>query len=183
MSAPNRSFNLPAPAVALAGWFVPGAGYWLIGERARGVVVLCSIVALYGLGLLIAGVRVIEVPGYDNQSGQSIRINSSGHRLSPTDSGYQNASWVLLGGGFISEVANKPWFVAQIMAGPLCLANAKVSIDLARAGYSRGAEVTYPRPHAPLETVGTLYTAIAGMLNLYIIIDSAHRAANRPEDE
>src|SRR5262245_16913314 len=60
----NRRTRLPAPLVALAGWLVPGAGYWIIGERARALVVLVSIVTLYVLGLLIAGVRVVEVPGY-----------------------------------------------------------------------------------------------------------------------
>src|SRR4051812_19514560 len=30
---------LPPPIIALAGWLVPGAGYFLLGERKRGITV------------------------------------------------------------------------------------------------------------------------------------------------
>ena len=37
-SQSHRILMPPPPLVALAGWFVPGAGYVMIGQRARGVV-------------------------------------------------------------------------------------------------------------------------------------------------
>src|SRR4051812_28696104 len=64
--ATTPQFRPPPPLVALAGWLIPGAGYWLIGERARAKTVFAGIALLYVLGLLVAGVRVIEVPGYDS---------------------------------------------------------------------------------------------------------------------
>jgi hypothetical protein len=169
----NTVSSIPPPLVALAGWVIPGAGYWLIGQRTRGTIVLAAIVALYVLGLLIAGVRVIEVPGYD-KNGEQIRI--SGTRLvSPNEGAYDSSGWILTNGGFVSEIANKPWFVGQVLAGPISLASAAASIGLAQRGPD------FPRPHAPLETVGTLYTAIAGMLNLMVLIDSAYRAGQPRE--
>jgi hypothetical protein len=63
--SPEPSRNLlmpPPPLVALAGWLVPGAGYWLIGQRARGLTVGLTILALFAGGLLIGNLRVIDAP-------------------------------------------------------------------------------------------------------------------------
>lgn len=169
MSQENVKYHLPPPLVALAGWLVPGSGYWLIGDFTRGTVVGAAIIVLWLSGLLVAGVRVIEVPGYDSQDGTQIRI-INGRRVNPASTDYPAAGWSLLYGGFLNEVASKPWFVGQVLAGPICIGTGAVSMELAQRGED------YPRPHAPLETIGTLYTAIAGMLNLLVIIDSAYRA-------
>src|SRR5205814_996685 len=58
--------NVPAPVVAIAGWLVPGAGYFLIGEKLRGIVIGFTILSLFIFGLLLAGVRVIDLPGFDD---------------------------------------------------------------------------------------------------------------------
>jgi hypothetical protein len=176
MSEENASTRLPPPVVAMLGWLVPGAGYILIGQKMRGMVAGGAIIATYMLGLLVAGARVIDVPGYD-QNGNEVRL--LGGRLVRPDQPHDYAvgEWALTHGGFLSELTNKPWFAAQVLAGPLSLGSAVVSVNLAQKGPGFG------RPHAPLETVGTLYTAIAGMLNLMIIIDSAYRAGLPPEGE
>jgi hypothetical protein len=164
----EQRINLPPWLVAAAGWALPGAGYWLIGHRDRAVIVCTAIIVLYILGLFIAGVRVIEVPGYD-PDGQKIRVFNQRRVLPAQKEDYARADWALVSfGGVLGEIAQKPWFAAQILAGPLCVGSAAWSNSAARAHI--------PRPHAPLETVGTLYTAIAGMLNLMVIIDSAYRA-------
>lgn len=157
MTQPSEATRIPSPLVALAGWIIPGAGYWLLGQRARAMIVLGSVVTLYVLGLLIGGMRVIEVPGYD----------ASGNQIQAP-----RGQWVITHGGLLSEIAAKPWFVGQILAGPMCIASAAGSIQLAHHAQM------YPRSHAPLDTIGTLYTAIAGMLNLMVIIDSAYRAGS-----
>ncbi|HEY7087712.1 MAG TPA: DUF6677 family protein [Tepidisphaeraceae bacterium] len=180
---PNRRTNIPGPLIALAGWLVPGAGYWLIGERARAMVVFVSIVTLYVMGLLIAGVRVVEVPGYgkhgyqlqlvarqvrDGMMETVVDPTSAEQEANPADESNEISEGWVLKRRFLSEIANKPWFAGQVLAGPLSLLSAKASNQAARAGL--------PRPHAPLENIGTLYTAVAGMLNLFIIIDSTYRA-------
>jgi hypothetical protein len=63
MSAPQTpTFLPPPPLVALAAWLIPGAGYWLIGQRIRGFVVGVTILLLFVAGLLIGGMHVIESP-------------------------------------------------------------------------------------------------------------------------
>jgi hypothetical protein len=62
MSNAKKILMPPPPLVALAGWVVPGLGYWLIGQRVRGMVVGVTILLLFVAGLLIGGMHVIEAP-------------------------------------------------------------------------------------------------------------------------
>ena len=52
----------PTPLVSLAGWLVPGAGYFLIGHHKRALVIGACVVLLFTLGILIAGIAVVEAP-------------------------------------------------------------------------------------------------------------------------
>lgn len=62
-------------------------------------------------------------------------------------------------------IVDKPWFIAQILAGPITLVAALIG---------RGPQ--FIMSHVRVNEIGTLYTAIAGMLNLLAIIDSTSRA-------
>lgn len=156
--------------VALAGWLVPGAGYWLIGQRARATAVCAGVLGLFVLGVLVAGVRVIDVPGWERRDGSPVRVHpQGGFRINPDDPNYARAPWVLRSGGIVKEVLNKPWYVGQVFAGPVNLLASWGSIAAARAGA--------PASHARIAEIGTLYTAVAGMLNLIAMIDASHRAA------
>jgi len=62
MSSPGKILMPPPPLVALAGWVLPGLGYWLIGQRLRGFVIGVSILLLYLAGLIIGGMHVIDAP-------------------------------------------------------------------------------------------------------------------------
>ena len=139
MAEPQSPKLPPPPLVALAGWAVPGLGYWLIGQKSRALVVGLTILALFVLGLAIGGVRVIEAP----------------------------AAYSLQG------VLGKPWFIGQVLAGPITLA----TNHIANTWGEHGA----PYSHARVYDIGTLYTAVAGMLNLMAVVDSAYRAANDGE--
>ena len=133
----------PPPLVALAGWLLPGSGYWLIGQKTRGLTIGVTIIILFLLGILIAGIRVVEAP---NMSGP---------------------------GSMISRVLQRPWFLGQALTGPIGLASAYASDVLAESPRYKNVQ-----SKARLAEIGTLYTAVAGMLNLLAIIDSAHRAGN-----
>src|SRR5689334_2378668 len=119
------TFVAPAPLVAAAGWVLPGVGYLLIGQKARAIVVGITILVLFMCGLLIGGVRVVDVPGYDDQ-GRRVVLDARGN---VDRSGRSNASgdWALTARPF-AEIANKPWFVGQILAGPMCLIAAHYSL-------------------------------------------------------
>jgi hypothetical protein len=172
---PPRSALLAQPAVvAIASWVLPGLGYIFLGQRARGITIMVTILTLFISGLLIAGIRVIDVPGYD-KNGFEDRVNDQGHRVPrSTDGDYENGHWALLSGDFLAEVFAKPWYIGQIFAGPINLIASVVSVC--------EAQNNLPMSHARLQEIGTLYTAIAGMLNLLAILDASGRAAN-PEQE
>jgi hypothetical protein len=132
----QTSSSVPAPIVALATWIVPGSGYWLIGQRSRALTVGITIIVLFILGMLIGGVRVVDVP--------------NGVLSTP-----------------VNAVSQKPWFVGQILAGPITLIASSIGHDDA-----------FYASHSRVNEIGTLYTAVAGMLNLLAIIDAAYRAGH-----
>lgn len=136
----NKSV-MPAPVVALAAWLLPGLGYFLIGQRARGITVCVTILLLFASGLLIGGVRVVDE--FDEYTS-------------------------------VAKIIDKPWYMGQILAGPIALTTAKVA--------KRTDEFRRPAfamSHSRVNEIGTLYTAVAGMLNLLAIIDAADRAARK----
>ncbi len=134
--------NMPPPVVALAGWLIPGAGYWLIGEKKRALTVGITIVAVFVVGILISGIRVVEAPDLGSP------------------------------GGVMQKILNRPWFIGQVLNGPMGIGAAWVSDQLAHSTQYKTIEAK-----ARLAEIGTLYTAVAGMLNLLTIIDASYRAS------
>ena len=152
---PEMPHAMPAPIVALAGWAVPGLGYALIGQRARAWFSGSAIIILFLMGLLIAGIRCVDVPGYDAY-GNVRRIGRLG------------AGQPFIQADPVHAILDKPWYIPQVLAGPIALGASAASIKLSdTVGKSTGR----------LWDIGTLYTAVAGMLNLLTILDAAHRAA------
>lgn len=152
---------MPNPfIVAVAAWALPGLGYWLIGARGRALVSGTTIVILYVLGLLIGGIRVIDVPGYDGL-GFAFGTNPAVRQIRPKP--------------LTTAVFEKAWYIPQSLVGPINIAASYGSLQAARAGHARST--------AKLADIGTLYTAVAGMLNLFVLIDAAHRAAKSREDD
>ena len=137
-----NSLAPPVLIVALAGWLVPGAGYYLLGQRTRAVVIGVSVIALFLLGVLVAGIAVVEAPNFGGPMGGPL--------------------------GIVGRLLQKPWFLGQLMTGPLGLVSAWIG---------QGVADDYPAAKARLGEIGTLYTAVAGMLNLLAVIDSSHRAS------
>ena len=133
---------VPPPLVALAGWIVPGAGYWLLGQRTRAITVGVTILLVFVFGILISGIRVVQAPDMNG------------------------------GGGVMQRVLTRPWFIGQVLIGPVGIGSAYISDQLAHSEKYANIEAK-----ARLAEIGTLYTAVAGMLNLLTIIDAAHRSA------
>src|SRR4051794_1375922 len=146
MSDADKTFLPPPPLVALAAWLIPGAGYWLIGQRTRGLDVGVSILLIFAAGLLIGGMHVIDAP-----TGLTVQL-----------------------------ILQKPWFIGQVLAGPVSLFasylanNWGTHIDPNTLVRTAGVAMS----HARVNEIGTLYTAVAGMLNLMAIIDAAYRSSN-----
>ena len=196
---PSTSLLASPPLVAVAGWLLPGAGYWLIGERARGLTVGVTIIVLFLMGMLIGGVRAIQVPGYgDNGKPLYAWIEyreKSGMRPQPTgvvkvtedepDGKYLQGPRVAGDvSTFLREVGNKPWSICQVMAGPIAFAGGAWSVSASRPVEEEG-KVVVPAAgvasHSRVNEIAVLYTAVAGMLNLMVIIDAAARAGHLAE--
>jgi hypothetical protein len=175
--------HLSPTTIAAAGWVIPGAGYWLLGDRVRAVVVGFAITFLFVAGLLIGGVRVVEVPGYGTHGRRINAVLWTDKNRTIVESDAEentgdNAVWVMRAHP-LDEIRNKPWSIAQVMTGPLSMAAAYGSVAASQRpiedGPPRGA-----KSHARVNEIGVLYTAVAGMLNLLVMIDAAHRAAREP---
>jgi hypothetical protein len=170
----------PAPIVALFGWILPGGGYFLIGEPARGIVICVTILALFFAGLLIAGVRVIDVPGYDDAGRKVFVYLRRPWPNRPDVIEVRNTTgegrWILRVHP-VSEIGNKVWNVPQALAGPVYFVSAYFSIRVAQPDANTSPPTPgVPRTHGRLAEIGTLYLAVAGVLNLLAIIDASHRA-------
>jgi hypothetical protein len=197
-SAADPSDSMPpAPLVAIAGWLVPGAGYWLLGHRARAIIVGATIISLFLAGTLIGGVRAIQVPGYGEEGGrlyvvpekamdsngrdvivERVQEHRAGH--SPPEKGV----WVMSHGRLaLGEIGNKPWSICQVLSGPVALLGGAASVRASRPvatetddGVRRLGEPLGALSHSRINEIAVLYTAVAGMLNLLAIIDAAARA-------
>lgn len=173
-SAPARKYMPPAPLVALVAWLIPGAGYLLIGQRARGLTVGITIFLLFISGLLIGGIRVIDCPWIESpaQTAERLRREENGkYHLNP-----------------VQALLQKPWFIGQALAGPIAFVTNKIGVSWERPAPAGTIPPEDSPPDSPLQgapfshsrvyEIGTLYTAVAGMLNLLAIIDAAYRASN-----
>jgi hypothetical protein len=178
MSQPAAHNPPSPPLVALAGWLVPGGGYRLIGHRARAVTTGVTILLLLLLGLLIGGVRALEVPGWD-ADGAKVRLNAKGEKVSPEYiAEYAQSRWVMLRNPLV-ELRSKPWAIAQVLTGPAALAAGAWSVWASADpdGSDGDGEPPGAVSHGRVNEIGVLYTAVAGMLNLLTIIDASHRAS------
>jgi hypothetical protein len=197
MESTDRAPTPSAPLVALIAWILPGAGYLLLRQRGRALGVGISIIALFILGLLIGGVRVIEVPGFDTATGQKQMINVMAQELDPDTHQpmYDSRSglpvmapaaepgtnrpmkrWVLQVSP-LDEIRDKPWSVPQVLTGPIAILSAAWSVHAAALDPSTGTSIG-ALTHARVNEIGSLYLSVAGLLNLMAIIDSAWRASH-----
>jgi hypothetical protein len=44
----------------LISWLVPGSGYWLLGQRNRGVIIFITILGTFLLGMLLGGAEMVD---------------------------------------------------------------------------------------------------------------------------
>lgn len=172
VSSANANHAPSPPIVAVAAWALPGLGYWLIGHRIRGLTIGITVLLMFVAGILIAGIRVIDVPGFNDQ-GERVLLDNSGNTI--PNGLLSSGDWALKKRPFY-EVANKPWFVAQVLLGPITIVTADISLHAAEPTNPGSIYSKVTKSHARLWEIGTLYTAIAGMLNLLAIIDSSFRA-------
>ncbi len=137
-------------------WLAPGGGYLLIGQRARGLTVMFTVLSMFLAGLFIGGVRVVDIPSDDPAAAGAAKSDRGGR-------------------AFVQQLlSQRPWFIGQVLAGPISFVPVMVRMRVPPAELT----MRLPVSHLRMNEIGTLYTAVAGMLNLLTIIDSAYRAGH-----
>jgi len=191
------SHSVSPATTALCAWIIPGAGYWVLGQKARGLTVGISVLALLIMGILIGGIRVMDPPGWGDY-GYKVQIVqrrvgrdqieykrvdpiSAAQAADPRADDRDQVDGSALSQQPLAELSDRPWFVGQILCGPAALLASAVSVHAARPTAAAVAASDNPVQavaisHARSWEIGTLYTAVAGMLNLLAIIDAAFRS-------
>lgn len=138
----------PTTAAILA-WLIPGAGHLYQGRRGKGILFLVCILSIYFLGLSMGGGRVVYAK-WDNAEKRLPLICQLGVGL-PTLPAFAQAYFV--------KNSKKPIeiFGVRLMAPPLDAAE----------------NASLHRKYGYLFEMGTLYTMIAGLLNVLVIYDAA----------
>ncbi|MBN2019965.1 MAG: hypothetical protein JW749_07060 [Sedimentisphaerales bacterium] len=127
----TRSQEIPIPyliLVALAGWIIPGGGYLLLKQVARGLIIFVTIALTFCIGVYIGSIGIVDPIGYRPwfflQMANSPLVAIIGHFTA--------------GGGF--PVYGRPCEMGQIYTGTagwlnlLCIVNAVYMAYLKKTG-------------------------------------------------
>lgn len=147
----SAPFKWPAFILGLC---FPGLGHWSRGERGRAVRILAGFLILWFGGLLIGGPA-------------SVALKDPPHST-------PNA-----------REKNRLWFLAQAGAGPIALVTAVIGDRLMVPRGDDRMEVTMPdrttgtisrrTPIGHALDFGTLYCALAGLMNVAVALDAGRR--------
>ncbi len=145
-SATRTTLNFRA---AVLGWILPGLGHASLGDRRRGLLVGGGVLGLFLGGLLIGGLDVVD------------------------------------------RREDHLWFLAQAGAGPVAWVADYANANLVASGrFGELLEASHPDPMAPRGTVvevsslkslahpnemGTLFAAMAGLMNVVAVLDAMSR--------
>jgi hypothetical protein len=145
-SATRTTLNFRA---AVLGWILPGLGHASLGDRRRGLLVGGGVLGLFLGGLLIGGLDVVD------------------------------------------RREDHLWFLAQAGAGPVAWVADYANANLVASGrFGELLEAPHPDPMAPRGTVvevsslkslahpnemGTLFAAMAGLMNVVAVLDAMSR--------
>jgi len=147
----TRAHGVHRPVAAVvAAWVLPGLGHIILGERARGLVIMVTLASLYFAGLLLGGIDVID------------------------------------------RKEDKLWYAGQVLAGPVTIALDMQNQKLKTRARAQLEDRVFPEAQPPdfarlpyirsvgrVNELGTLYCALAGMLNLLVIVDIFFRLDHR----
>lgn len=135
------------PVAAILGWLLPGLGHIAVGERSRGLLVLSGVAFLWVTGILIGGIDSVD------------------------------------------RKEDRLWFYAQAGSGPIAFVVDGLNTRLLKSG-RMGELIEAPNPRrdasgarqvstwksvAQMNEYGTLFTALAGLMNIVALLDAAGR--------
>ncbi|MEQ9453960.1 MAG: DUF6677 family protein [Phycisphaeraceae bacterium] len=145
----------------IAGWLIPGGGHAVLGERDRALVLLLSIGGLWVSGALLGGISVFD------------------------------------------RAEHPAWYACQVLVAPTVLverfhaslkdpdgkapappspAPPPASPSATGGGGQTGMTPAYEPSHNRVNEQGTIFTAMAGLLNLLAIMDVMYRDPRRHQE-
>jgi hypothetical protein len=163
---PVQSASKSSSIAGLLAWIFPGLGHWYLGHRARAIIITVVIAITFWTGVAIGGVK-----------------------------------------STIDPQENRIWFLAQVCAGTHTIVAAIWSGQLESVGYScphckavlpRRPSDDTPCPRCgrrvagfealthtrlafwPQVDIAVVYTGLAGLLNVLVILDAIARAELEP---
>ncbi|MBI4583086.1 MAG: hypothetical protein HY717_03575 [Planctomycetes bacterium] len=119
------TLNFDYLSTVLAGWLIPGAGHWILGQRARAAILFAAVNATFWIGQYLGDFRP---------------VNRAIHPI---------FFWGQVGNGLGTLVSNYLW------------------------GEKRTPPPGVDRTLPPLLNTGILFTSIAGLLNLLLVLHLA----------
>lgn len=158
-----------APVAGLLAILVPGGGHVYLGQVRRGVLIGAGVLAMFFGGLLIGGMSVV-----DSKSGRlENRISFYGQAIvGPVAIAVDRLHQTRF-----KAVDPETRMVRALNPGEVRLPpgdprNGRGFAVIAPADPARGEGPPYIRSQGKVHEIGLLYTVLAGMLNLIVIIDA-----------
>lgn len=133
-----------SPQAAVLAWLWPGLGHISLGERKRGLYIMIGVLFLYFCGTLIGGLDTVD------------------------------------------RRSDRLWFYAQAVCGPLAFGTdwmtqkyvKLVPANELNARFQQGdldaIKTTRRTSLGKVNEIGTLFCALAGLMNLIVILDALH---------
>jgi hypothetical protein len=142
---------LKLPLIGILAWLVPGAGHYAIGEHRRGIIIFATIAVTFWGGVAIGGVRTTVYPEKKSLwfMGQ---LCGGGHALMAYALGQSSRS--------------------HLLEENLTSSQARSMSPVQRAELTRNLVATGQWGSAEIATV---YTGVAGLLNILVIFDALVR--------
>lgn len=157
----------PSSSIAgLLAWVFPGLGHWYLGHRARAVTIMVALTLTFWCGVAIGGVKSTVDP-VQNRLWFLAQICTGSHTIVAAIWSSRLAPVVYKCPSCDSLLGGKPH------AGEVCGECNEAVLSLESATHTRLA-------FWPQSDIAIVYTGIAGLLNVLVILDAIARAEIGP---
>ncbi len=165
----TRTSERPTRSSSIAGllaWILPGLGHWYLGHRARAITIMVVIAVTFWCGVAIGGVKSTVDPK-ENRLWFLAQICAGSHTIAATLWSRQLEPTAHVCPNCDAPLAYEP------RAGDVCPKCGRQISDPELAARTRLA-------FWPQVDIAIVYTGIAGLLNLLVILDAIARAELEP---
>jgi len=150
----------------LLAWILPGLGHWYLGHRARAITIMVAIAVTFWCGVAIGGVKSTVDPS-ENRLWFLAQICAGGHTIAAAVWSGRLDPVVYRCPKCDGDLSNRP------REGSICPGCREEISSVEAATRTRMA-------YWPQVDIAIVYTGIAGLLNVLVILDAIARAELEP---